>query len=179
MPIHLDINCESHGSASLGHHLFFIPCGLQIRTGRGVPACIQERSSGHRPPSRARWQLEISSFGALCALAIRMELLVTCRTARRRRRFLDRKNPVQAHAPAEGCPPHTLGVGVDNRTTMSYTSAMHVVVELPGFVTAVRAAGLSDDDRARIIDRVAARPDLGRSDPRHGRCPQSALHRTR
>jgi hypothetical protein len=44
---------------------------------------------------------------------------------------------------------------------MSYISGMHVVVELPGFVTAVRGAGLSDDDRARIIDRVAARPDVG------------------
>jgi hypothetical protein len=53
------------------------------------------------------------------------------------------------------------GASVDNRTTMSHISAMHVVVELPGFATAVRGAGLSDDDRARIIDRVAARPDVG------------------
>jgi hypothetical protein len=44
---------------------------------------------------------------------------------------------------------------------MSYISAMHVVVELPGFVAAVRAAGLSDNDRAGIIDRVAERPDAG------------------
>lgn len=38
---------------------------------------------------------------------------------------------------------------------------MHVVVEMPGFVAAVRAAGLSDGDRARIIDRIAIRPDAG------------------
>ena len=71
------------------------------------------------------------------------------------------KNPVQVRAPAEGWPPHTLGVGVDNRTTVSYISAMHAVAELPGFVAAVDDAGLSDDDRAQIIDRLAARPDMG------------------
>jgi hypothetical protein len=38
---------------------------------------------------------------------------------------------------------------------------MHVVAELPGFAAAARAAGLSDDDRARLIDRVAAHPDAG------------------
>jgi hypothetical protein len=51
---------------------------------------------------------------------------------------------------------------------MSYISAVHVVVELPGFIAAVRAAGLSDDDRARIIDRVAARPDVGDAIPGTG-----------
>ncbi|MGH6895720.1 MAG: type II toxin-antitoxin system RelE/ParE family toxin [Geminicoccaceae bacterium] len=45
---------------------------------------------------------------------------------------------------------------------------MHVVVELPGFVAAVRAAGLSDDDRARIVDRVAAHPDGGHVIPGTG-----------
>ena len=38
---------------------------------------------------------------------------------------------------------------------------MHVVVELPGFVAAAKEAGLSDDARTRIIDRVAGRPDAG------------------
>jgi hypothetical protein len=38
---------------------------------------------------------------------------------------------------------------------------MHVVVELPGFVAAVRAADLPDRERARIIDRIATRPDAG------------------
>jgi hypothetical protein len=38
---------------------------------------------------------------------------------------------------------------------------MHVVVELPGFVAAVRAAGLADRERARIIDHIAMRPDAG------------------
>ena len=38
---------------------------------------------------------------------------------------------------------------------------IHVVVALPGFVAAAKVAGLSDDARARIIDRVAGRPDAG------------------
>jgi hypothetical protein len=38
---------------------------------------------------------------------------------------------------------------------------MHAVVELPGFVAAGRAAGLSDRDRARVIDPIAMRPDAG------------------
>lgn len=38
---------------------------------------------------------------------------------------------------------------------------MHAVVELPGFVAAAKEAGLSDDVRTRIIDRVAERPDAG------------------
>jgi hypothetical protein len=38
---------------------------------------------------------------------------------------------------------------------------MHVVVELPGFVAAVRAAGVPDQVRAQIIDRIALRPDAG------------------
>jgi hypothetical protein len=35
---------------------------------------------------------------------------------------------------------------------------MHVVVELPGFVVAPKAAGLADRDHARITDRIAVRP---------------------
>jgi hypothetical protein len=38
---------------------------------------------------------------------------------------------------------------------------MHVVVELPGFVAAARAAGVSDSERARIVDRIATTPDGG------------------
>lgn len=38
---------------------------------------------------------------------------------------------------------------------------MQVVVELPGFVVAARTAGLSDGYRARIVDRIARRPDAG------------------
>ena len=38
---------------------------------------------------------------------------------------------------------------------------MHVVVELPGFVAAARAVSLADGERARIIDRIAIRPDAG------------------
>jgi hypothetical protein len=43
-----------------------------------------------------------------------------------------------------------------------------VVVELPGFVAAVRAAGLSDRDHARLIDRIATRPDAGEVIPGTG-----------
>jgi hypothetical protein len=44
---------------------------------------------------------------------------------------------------------------------MTYNNVMHVVAELPGFAAAVRAAGLADDERARIIDRIAADPEAG------------------
>lgn len=38
---------------------------------------------------------------------------------------------------------------------------MHVIVESPEFVTDSKAAGLSDDERVRVIDRIALNPLAG------------------
>jgi hypothetical protein len=38
---------------------------------------------------------------------------------------------------------------------------MQAVVELPGFASAIRDAGLSDGEAQRIVDRIAAAPTAG------------------
>jgi hypothetical protein len=38
---------------------------------------------------------------------------------------------------------------------------MHVVVEMPQFLSDAKSAGLSDQERSAIIDRVAAEPTAG------------------
>lgn len=38
---------------------------------------------------------------------------------------------------------------------------MHSVVELPAYLSAAKAAGLSEDDRSRVVDHVARNPAGG------------------
>jgi hypothetical protein len=45
---------------------------------------------------------------------------------------------------------------------------MHVVIEMPQFLADAKAAGLSDQQRGAIVDRVAAQPTAGDVIPRSG-----------
>lgn len=44
---------------------------------------------------------------------------------------------------------------------MTYNRDMQTVVELPAFIAAAEEAGMSEEERAEVVNAIAATPDMG------------------
>lgn len=51
---------------------------------------------------------------------------------------------------------------------MPYSYAVQTVVETPEYLTAAKAAGMSDEERERVVDYIARNPDAGALIPGSG-----------